>query len=117
VPAVLKAMLVGQNRQHALEALVGKFHYLAASLANEMLVVGMSRHRLVAPEAFAEFVSPDQAAFHQEIKGAVDCRQSHPLSSILQLAPNGLDRQMIVGVEDDLSDEIALAGDRLVMFP
>ena len=75
----------------------------------------LRRHRLVALEALAEVVRPDQAALDQHIERAVDGGGADPLAPLLEHAPDAVDRKVIVGEEDDLGDEIALAGDRLVM--
>jgi hypothetical protein len=39
MPLMLKTMLVCENRQHALESLIGELHHPATSLANQMLVI------------------------------------------------------------------------------
>ena len=43
VPLVLEAVLVGDDRQHALEPLVLELDHPAAPLADQMLVVGLRR--------------------------------------------------------------------------
>ena len=58
--------------QHALEPLVLELDHPAAALADQMLVVGLGRHRLVALEPLAEVVRPDQAALDQHLERAVD---------------------------------------------
>jgi hypothetical protein len=116
MPPVLKPMLVRQNREHALQTLVREFHDLPAPLADQVLVIGLRAHRLVALESFAEFVGPDQAALDQEIQRAVHRGQADPLAAVLQLAPDLFHREMIVGKKDYLRDEIALAGNRLMML-
>ena len=45
---------------------------LPAALADEVLVVRLARHRLVALEALAEIVGADQPALHQHVERAVD---------------------------------------------
>ena len=82
-----------------------------------MFVVRLRRHGLVALEALAEVVRPHQAALDQKIQGAVDRGGAHPPSPLLQFSADCFDRQMFLGEEDDLGHEIALAGDRLMMFP
>jgi hypothetical protein len=113
---VLEAVLVRQDRQHSLQTLVGEFHYFPASLANEMLVVGMRHHRLVPLESFAKVVSSHQAAFDQKIERAINCGSAHPFPLLLELSPDRLDGEMVVSEKDDSGDEIALPGDGLVML-
>jgi hypothetical protein len=114
---MLKTMLIGQNRQHSLQPLIGELHYPAAPLTDQMFVVRLRRHGLVALESLTEVMGPNQAALNQKIQGTVDSGGAHPLSPLLQLSADCFDRQMFVCEEDDLSHEIALAGDRLMMFP
>ena len=60
------------TRQHPLEPLVLELDHVAAPLADQVLVVRLRRHRLVALEAFAEVVRAHQAALHQHLERAVD---------------------------------------------
>jgi hypothetical protein len=115
--AVLKAVFVGQNRQHPLQAFVGKLDHPAAALADEVLMVTLGDRGLVSLETLAKFMRADQPAFHQEIEGAVNGGHSHLLALALQLAANALDREVTLGKKDDLSNEIPLTGERLMMFP
>src|SRR5918999_2609616 len=110
--AMLKAVLVRQYRQHSLQAFIGKLDHPAAALADEVLMVtlGDGGRGLVALESLAKFMRPDQPAFQQEIKGAVDGGHSHLLAVALQLAANALNGEVILGKKDDLSNEIPLAG-------
>src|SRR5687768_11282436 len=114
---MLEAMLVGENRQHALETLVGEFDNPAAALADEVLVIRLSRHGLVAFEALAEIVRSHQAALNQKVERAVHRGSAYPLPLLLQLAPNSLDGEVIFREKYDLCYDIALTGNRLVMFP
>lgn len=114
---MLKTVLVGQDRQHPLQPLVGELHYPAASLADQVLMIRLRRHGLVAFETLAEVMGPHEATLDQKIQGAVDGGGAHPLSPMLQLSADGFDRQVFFGEENDLGYEIALAGDRLTMFP
>jgi hypothetical protein len=61
---VLELMLVGNDGQHALETLVLELDHRTAAKADEMLVMGLLRHRLIPLEALAEIVRPDQSAPH-----------------------------------------------------
>ena len=115
--AVLETMLICQDRQHALEALVGKLDHPAAALADEVLVICLRGHRLVTPESLAEFMGPHQTAFYQEVKGPVHGSSSHPLAPMLELSKNGIDREVVLGTKYDLSYQVALAGHRLVVLP
>ena len=114
---MLKAMLVGQDRQHPLQPLVGELHDPAAALANEVLVVRLGRHGLVPLEAFAEVMGPYQTTLDQEIEGTVDGGGSHPLSPLFQLPADRVDGEVFRRQEDDLGHQIALPSDRLVMLP
>jgi hypothetical protein len=82
-----------------------------------MFVIGLCRHGLEALEAFTELMSPNQSTFDQEVESAVHGGQADSLAPLIELAPNALDREMIVGIKDHLRDHITLAGDRLVMLP
>jgi hypothetical protein len=53
---VLESVLVGQDRQHSLQPLIGKLHYSAATLANEVLMVAGRHHGLISFESFAKVV-------------------------------------------------------------
>jgi hypothetical protein len=117
MPPVLEPMLVGEDGEHALETVVGELHHHPAPLTDEVFVVGLSRPGLKALEPFTELMSPDQTAFDQEVEGAVHGGQAHLLAPLFELTPDGLYREMIVGMKDHLRDQIPLAGDRLVVLP
>jgi hypothetical protein len=115
--AVLKAVLFREYQQHPLQPFVAELDYPAAPLADEVLMVALGDGGLIALEPLAEFMRANQAAFHQEVQGPVNGGHSYLLAVALQLAANALDGEVIVGKKDDLSDEIPLAGKRLMMFP
>src|SRR6185503_595525 len=117
MPPVLEPLLVGKDREHPLETLIGELHQLAALLADQMFVVGLSSPGLEALEAFTELMSSDQSALDQEVEGAVHGGQANPLAALMELAPDTFYREMIVRMEDDLSHQVPLAGDRLVVLP
>src|SRR3954453_1444653 len=117
MPPVLKPLLVRKDREHPLETFVGELHHLAALLADQVLVVGLSGPGLEAPEAFTELMSPDQSALDQKVEGPVHGGQADPLTALIELAPNALYREMIVRMKDDLRHQIPLAGDRLMGLP
>ena len=112
VARVLEGVLVGDARQHPLEPLVLELDHVAAPLADQVLVVRLRRHRLVALEAFAEVVRPHEAALHQHLERAVDGGGADGFVTLSQAADDGVHRGMVFGEEDDLGDEVALAGDR-----
>jgi hypothetical protein len=114
---VLESVLVRQNQQHPLQPFVGKLDDPAATLADQMFVVTLRDRRLVTLEPFPKLVSADEAAFHQEVEGAIDRSHSHPLAVAFQLAANAVHREVVLGEKDDLGDEISLAGEWLPMFP
>jgi hypothetical protein len=116
MPPVLEPVLVSEHRQHTFQSLVGELHDAAAPLANEVLVIGLSRHWLVPLEPLAEFVGPHQAAFHHEVQRAVHGGHSYPLTPVLELAPDPLDREMILRKEHDLCNEVPLASDGLMVL-
>ena len=70
------------------------------SEADEVLVVRLLRHRLVALEPFAEVVSPHQPASHQHVERAVDRRRADPLALVLESSLNRLDREVLLGHQD-----------------
>jgi len=113
---MLKAMLIGEHWQHSLQSFVGKLDHPPAAFTNEVFMIGLRDCRLVAFEPLAEFVGADQPAFQQQVEGAIDGGHADSLPPTLQLAPNAFDREVVLGQEDDLSDEIALAGERLMML-
>jgi len=117
MPLVLEAVLVGQDGEHALQPLVGEFHDPATALADEVLVVGLCRHRLVPLETFAEVVGSHQPAFYQQVERSVHGGGTHPLALLLELPTNRLDGKVISREEYNLCHEIALTGNRLVVFP
>jgi hypothetical protein len=94
---VLESVLVGQNRQHPLQPFVGKFHHSAAALADEMFVITLRDRRLVALESLAKLVSAHEAAFDQEVEGAIDSGHAHPLPLAFQLPPDAVNREVILG--------------------
>jgi hypothetical protein len=116
VAAVLKAVFVGKDRQHALHPFVGKLGHLAAALADQMLMVCLSGHRLVALEPFSELVRTNQSTFYQQIQCPVHRGGTDPLSILFQLAADGIDGKVIFGSKDDLGDKIALASHWLVVL-
>ena len=116
VALVLEAVLVGDDRQHPLEPLVLELDHAAAALADQVLVVGLRRHRLVALEPLAEVVRAHQAALDQHLERAVDGGGADVLAALLERAADAFDRGMVVGEEDDLGDEVALAGDGLAVL-
>src|SRR3954447_25265501 len=111
MPAVLKPLLVGKGGEHPLEALIGELHHLAALLADQMFVVGLSCPGLEALEPFTELMSPNQSTLDQEVEGTVHSGKADPLAALIELAPDFLYREMIVGMKDDLCHQIPLAGD------
>ena len=116
VPPMLKAMLVGKDREHSLEPLVREFDHSAAPLADQVLMRGLGRNRLVALEPLAEFMGPDQPALDQEVEGTVHRRQADVLTALLELASNGINGEVVFGEEHHLGHQIALAGDRLTVL-
>lgn len=110
-------MLIRQHREHALQPLVGEFHDPPTAFTDQVLVVRLPGHRLVPAEAFAELVGPDQPAFDQQVQGAVDGGDPYLFAPLLELAADPFDRQVVVGEEKDLGDQIPLAGNRLVVLP
>src|SRR3954447_20493171 len=116
MPTMLETVLVGQDRQHALEPLVGKLDHSAALLANQMFVIGLGGHRLVPFEAFAELLGPYQSTLHQEVQRAIHGGHSHLLATLLQLPSNRLHRQVVLGEEDHLGHQLALAGNWLTVL-
>ena len=81
-----------------------------------MLVVRLRGHRLVALEPLAELMGPHQPALHQQIQGAIHRRRADSLSLLLQLAADGLNREVVFGQEHDLGYQVSLAGNRLVVL-
>jgi hypothetical protein len=82
-----------------------------------MLVVTRRDHRLVTLEALAKLVGTNCTALHQEVEGPIDGGHADPLPLTLQLAANAVNREVILGLKDDVSNEIPLAGEWLTMFP
>jgi hypothetical protein len=95
MPSVLKPMLVSQNGEHALQALVGKLDDPPAPLADEMLVTGLGIYRLVSFESLAELVRSHQPALDQKLERAIDGGQSHGLSLAPELAANAVHREVV----------------------
>ena len=115
MPPVLEPLLVGKDREHPLETLIGELHQRAALLADQMFVVGLGSPGLEALEAFTELMCPDQSTLDQEIEGAVHGGEADPLTALSELAPDTFYREMIVRMKDDLSHQIPLA-DRLQIY-
>lgn len=116
VAIVLKRVLVGNHREHALQAFILELDHSAAALADEMLVMSLSRHGLVPLEALAEVMGAHQSALQQDIQSPVDCGGANPLALFSEPATNTLDREVIVGQQDGLCYEVSLSGDRQSMI-
>ncbi|HET6795752.1 MAG TPA: hypothetical protein VFH40_01220 [Gemmatimonadales bacterium] len=115
--AVVKPVLISHHRQHPLETLVGELDDSAAPLANQVFVIRLRGHGLIPLEPFAELMRPYQAALHQQIECPVHGRQADLFSLLFELATDSLDRDMFLRAEDDLGNDVALAGYRLVVLP
>jgi hypothetical protein len=113
---MLKTVLIGQDWEHPLEPLIGELDDSAALLANQMLVIGLGRHRLVPFKAFPELLGSDQSALHQEVQRAIHGGHSDLLAALLQLPSNRLDRQVVLGEENYLGHQLALAGNWLTVL-
>src|SRR5918999_597894 len=96
---------------------MGEFQDSPAALADEVLVMGVRCHGLVALESLTELVRAHQPAFDQKIQRTVYCREPYPGPLLPKLAPDSFNRQVILGEKYHPGDEIALAGNRLVMLP
>ena len=96
MPSMLEAMFVCQNREHALEPFIGELHYPATPLTDEVFVIALARHGLVALKPLAELLGPHQTALYQQIQRPVDGRSSYPLSSFFQLPSNGIDGEVVL---------------------
>jgi hypothetical protein len=116
VPPMLKAVLIRQHREHALESLVGEFDHSAAAFADQMLVVCLGQHRLISLEALAEFVGAHQAALHQELERAIHRGSADRFPPLLQLAKNAFNREVVLREQHDLRYQIPLSGDRLTVL-
>src|SRR4051812_19897880 len=114
---MLKAMLVSKDRQHALQTLVGELYYASAALTDEMLVVRLPRHRLIALEALAKVMCPDEPTFEQKLESAVHRGCTDLLALQPQLFSDSLHRQMLVRMKHHPGDEIPLARDWLMVLP
>ena len=75
------------------------------------------RRGLEAAVSLAEVVLPDQAAFHQEVNGAVDGGGADLEAALLEIAVNPLDRGMVGHAAEGLGDLEALARHRQAAFP
>jgi hypothetical protein len=115
--AMVKPVLISHHRQHPLEPLIGELDHSAASLADQVFVIRLRGHRLIALEAFAELMGPYQTALHQQVERPVHRRQAYLLSLLPELTTDSFDREMFLGAEEDLGNDVALAGYRLVVLP
>jgi hypothetical protein len=116
VTPVLEAVFVCEHRQHPLQSLVGELHHAAAALADQVFVVGLCGCRLIPLKSLAELMSAHQTALYQKIERPVYRGQADLLALLLELAADPLDRKMILRQEYDLSDEIPLPGDGLMVL-
>ncbi len=114
---MLEPVLVCQNRQHPLETLVGKLDDSAATLADQVLVICLGGHRLIAFEPFAKVVGPGQATLHQKLERAVHRCGTNPLTLLPELSTDSFHGQVILGKKEYLRNKVALASDWLVVFP
>ena len=109
---VLEVELVGDDGKHALEAIVLEFLHRSAPHADQVLMLLGRRHRLVAAEALAEVVGADEPALDQGVQGAIDRGGADRRAQLLEPALDGLDREMLIGLEEDPRDQRALRRDR-----
>lgn len=110
-------MLIGDNGQQPLQAVVGELRNPSAADADKMVMMRLGRHRFVTEEPLAEVLRPHQAAFHKELDGPVDGREANRVPLFAQSTPNLVHREVILGEQHDFGHSIALAGYRLVMVP
>jgi hypothetical protein len=113
---VLKGVLVGDNRQHALQSLILELDHSAAPLANQVLVMRLGRHRLEALESLTEVMRPNQPALQEDVQSSIDRSGTHPLAFLAEPATNAIDREMIFGQQDSFGYQVALSGDRQPMI-
>ena len=117
VPAMLKALFVREHRKHPFQPFVSELDNPAAPFADQVLVVGLRCHWLVTLEALPKLVRPHQTALDQQIQSAIHRSGAYGLTLLFELPLDPVDRQVVLGPKYDLGNEIALAGDRLVVLP
>src|SRR5688572_9817959 len=104
VPLPGEAVPLGDDGRHPLEALVAELGDGAAHRAEEVLVLRRAARGLVAAEPLAEVALDDQAAPHEDLHRAVDRRRPGGRAALGERAHDVVDREVAVGVEDDLGD-------------
>lgn len=113
---MLKAVLVCQDRQHALQPLIGELHHSAAALADQMLVIRLRSHGLVSLESFTEVMRTHESALHQQLESPIDGGRADLLTPLSQLTADCFDRKMVLGEEDNLRHKVSGASDGLVVL-
>lgn len=111
MPVEEETVLVGDEADDPVEAVVGELGHRSAPGTDEMSVLGVPGRGFEPPDPLAEVMGARQPRLDQDIEGAVDRRGADPVPPVAEAALQRLGRQVAFSAEEGVGDEVALPGD------